>query len=172
MNTRPPVPQPDGTFLIPLTRGYFARIDADDLEKVSRHSWHASLGAGKRPYACASAGFGEFEKGLAMHRLVTNCPDGMVPDHINFDTLDNRKANLRICTPSENSKRKRKKTPEERAAEVENQEKRQSIGLRVARKALAALGKTDEVLAYEIAVRIADELAGFVPVDYPAEAAA
>jgi hypothetical protein len=37
-----------------------------------------------------------------MHRLVMNAPRGMEVDHINGDTLDNRKCNLRICSRSEN----------------------------------------------------------------------
>lgn len=164
MNTRPLIPHEDGkSFLVPLTRGFFARIDAEDVELVSRYNWNASKAGGKRPYACATNGWGEYESRVAMHRLVTNCPDGMVPDHINFDTLDNRKENLRICTQSDNSKRKQKKTREQREAEVANQEQRQRIGLRAARKALATLGRPDELLAFELAVQIAAELIGYVP---------
>lgn len=45
-------------------------------------------------------------KKIRLHRYLVNCPEGMVVDHINFDSLDNRKSNLRICTPSFNSKHK------------------------------------------------------------------
>lgn len=102
-----------------------------------------------------------------MHRLVTDCPDGMVPDHLNFDRLDNRKANLHICTQSDNSKRKQKKSPELRAAEVANQEQREKIGIRIARKALATKGITDPNLEYELGLLIAEGLMGYIPVDVP-----
>ena len=41
---------------------------------------------------------------IRLHRFITNCPKGMVVDHINGDTLDNRIRNLKITTQSENSK--------------------------------------------------------------------
>ena len=38
----------------------------------------------------------------AIHRLITNCPDDMVVDHINHNTLDNTLANLKVCTAKQN----------------------------------------------------------------------
>jgi len=44
-----------------------------------------------------------------LHRLVMNTPEGLVVDHMNHKTLDNRKCNLRNVTTRENlSNRKRK----------------------------------------------------------------
>lgn len=41
-------------------------------------------------------------KAIFMHRLIMNCPEDKVIDHINANGLDNRKSNLRICTQLEN----------------------------------------------------------------------
>jgi hypothetical protein len=38
-----------------------------------------------------------------MHRQIMQVPDGMVCDHINGNSLDNRKANLRPGTYAQNS---------------------------------------------------------------------
>lgn len=37
------------------------------------------------------------------NRVVMNCPEDMQVDHVNGDTLDNRKCNLRIVTNQQNS---------------------------------------------------------------------
>jgi len=42
------------------------------------------------------------QKGVLLHRHLTNCPNGLQVDHVNHDTLDNRIKNLRIVTLSQN----------------------------------------------------------------------
>jgi hypothetical protein len=53
-------------------------------------------------YAVRSGGRGR--KRIMMHRLILGLPPGRFPevDHINHDTLDNRRINLRIATRTEN----------------------------------------------------------------------
>jgi len=42
-------------------------------------------------------------KGEKLHRIIMECPKDKVIDHINHNRLDNRRANLRICTIAENN---------------------------------------------------------------------
>lgn len=44
-----------------------------------------------------------------LHRIIAGAIDGEEVDHINGDKLDNRRCNLRICTPRENTRNRRKK---------------------------------------------------------------
>ena len=44
-----------------------------------------------------------------MHRLILNISDPQIHcDHINHNGLDNRRANIRACTPAENQHNRRK----------------------------------------------------------------
>lgn len=47
-------------------------------------------------------GYAKCRKSDRIHRVIMNCPDEYMIDHINHNTLDNRKCNLRIVTNSEN----------------------------------------------------------------------
>lgn len=59
--------------------------------------------AGKEfTYACVKPLIEGKRKTILLHRFITKCPKGKVVDHINHDTLDNRKLNLRICSQREN----------------------------------------------------------------------
>ncbi len=91
---------------IELSQGKVAIIDSEDFYIVNKYKWSYRVSNGRK--YCAS---NTKEKGksttLHLARLIMNCPKGMTVDHINHDTLDNRKCNLRICTQAENSRNTR-----------------------------------------------------------------
>lgn len=79
----------------------FALIDSEDYDRVMELTWTF----GNKGYPC------HFEKNtsISLHRFVLGARKGFLVDHINNDPLDARKANLRECTPSQNSKNQSKK---------------------------------------------------------------
>ena len=48
------------------------------------------------------------EKLVYMHQMVIKVPEGMVADHINHDGMDNRRANLKAATHSQNMYNRKK----------------------------------------------------------------
>lgn len=86
---------------IPLTRGQFAIVDDDDYAPLSEYKWHL-LTSGTGPYYAARTDRSNGQKAVMMHRVINNTPDGLVTDHINGNSLDNRKENLRSLTNFEN----------------------------------------------------------------------
>jgi hypothetical protein len=80
-------------------RGGVALIDDSDAEMVLPIKWFC-LQSRKNFYACQQAYAGNYRR---MHRLIMQAPVGMLVDHINRNTLDNRRCNLRLCTHSENT---------------------------------------------------------------------
>lgn len=84
---------------IPLTQSKFALIDDDDFEKASKFKWcayRASSGAFYAHRGCWNRKIGK-QTSVYLARFIMNAPKGILVDHINHDTLDNRKANLRLC---------------------------------------------------------------------------
>lgn len=65
-------------------------IDLNDFLRVMRCKWHFSEGYVKN------------SSGNFLHRYIMNCSEEKIIDHINHNTLDNRKSNLRICNNYEN----------------------------------------------------------------------
>jgi hypothetical protein len=95
----PPKPPSEDVRLIPLTRGQYAIVDATDYEWLSKYKWFATCSRRGRYYA----GRGVGGRILYMHRLIMNPPPGMVVHHIDGNSLNNRRSNLRICTREENT---------------------------------------------------------------------
>lgn len=91
---------------IPLSQGKVALVDDADYDRlVAMGKWHL----GGHGYAVRSLYFKKpcgkkSYRHILMHRVIMDCPDGMVVDHINCNPLDNRKANLRICSHAENTR--------------------------------------------------------------------
>ena len=83
----------------------YVLIDSVDFNKISSYSWYL------RPYYRSKTKFKvatATKPIIYMHRLIMNCPDELVIDHINGNALDNRKRNLRVCSVSNNAKNRSK----------------------------------------------------------------
>jgi hypothetical protein len=93
---------------IPLTRGYVALVDDEDYDTLAQYKWHASTTCGIT-YAFHSFADGGRIRSVPMHRVIMSPTPDMQIDHVNHDGLDNRRENLRICTPEQNMHNHRRK---------------------------------------------------------------
>ena len=85
----------------------FTLVDDADYEWLNQWKWCALKGANGL-YVVRGVYLGGGRKNrkyktIRMQRLILNVNSGMVVDHINGDTLNNQRDNLRICTQRENS---------------------------------------------------------------------
>ena len=77
-----------------LSDGGYTLVDDMDYELLSKYSWRKN----SQGYVRQSLANGKF-----LHRLLLKAPSNKLVDHINRNPLDNRRANLRLCTASENN---------------------------------------------------------------------
>ena len=93
---------------VPLTQGKVALIDDADYESVTRFSWHALHDAsgdwrairGSRP---------QIQMSRFLFGLLVGDPRRV--DHVNGDTLDYRRQNLRVCSQAENVRNRHVRHP-------------------------------------------------------------
>lgn len=92
------------TKYIPLTRGYVALVDDEDYERVSQYSWKANVRRSS-VYAARGQNIDGKHRTIYLHQQIVgvSVDSGVNVDHINGDTLDCRRTNLRVCTPSQNT---------------------------------------------------------------------
>jgi hypothetical protein len=76
-------------------------IDDEDYPAVIGIRWGASNISGKWYVRNAIRRSGKTIV-TYLHRYIASAPVGKCIDHINLNTLDNRKINLRVCTRGEN----------------------------------------------------------------------
>lgn len=87
-----------------LTQGQIAIVDAEDYEWLNKYKWCSALDKGTGRYYAIRRG--DFGKTLRMHREILGLLHGdrRKGDHRdNNQTLDNRKANLRVANPKGNA---------------------------------------------------------------------
>lgn len=93
---------------INLTKGQHAIVDDADYEMLKAKHWHAMEGGGncKTYYAaCCEKGT---NRRLLMHRMIMNPNPEQCVDHIDGNTLNNQRSNLRVCTHAQNLRNRRK----------------------------------------------------------------
>lgn len=89
---------------ITLTKGYSAIVDDIDYNYLNQWKWHALVASHNLTYAVRKP-----DKHIRMQRVIVErknghpIPQGMVVDHINRQSLDNRRSNLRLGTRGQNN---------------------------------------------------------------------
>lgn len=89
---------------IPLTKGKSAIVDDSDFEWASKWKWSCAANG----YAVRTPMENGVQRSIFLHREIMQPASGEVVDHINGDTLDCRRENMRVCTNAENSRNRKK----------------------------------------------------------------
>lgn len=94
---------------IPLTKGQVAFIDDADFDVIGGYRWHAKLSPnGMDFYARRSIYTPNGSKCVYMHREICGATDGALVDHADHNTLNNQRANLRVCSGCQNQANRRR----------------------------------------------------------------
>ena len=85
------------------THGTFDILYSKEDEVIIQgHTWSIQKRRNKFYVATSIKGPDGKHRLKSLHSMIAGTPEGMETDHINGDTLDNRRQNLRVCTNSEN----------------------------------------------------------------------
>jgi hypothetical protein len=88
------------TYRLPVGRNGSVLISGCDVERLVIYAWSLTRNGCGLQYAAARIN----GRTVTMHRFLVQPRDGLHVDHINGDTLDNRRENLRACTQQENNR--------------------------------------------------------------------
>jgi hypothetical protein len=95
---------------IKLTQDYVALVDDEDYERINQYKWFAHISRNVAVYAVRTINISKTKKiSQKMHRFVLGITDSTTQvDHIDHNTLNNQKINLRKATFQQNSCNKKK----------------------------------------------------------------
>ncbi len=108
-----PIPDDPAVRHIPLDKGQYAIVDAEDFMHVSMHKWFACWSPTSRTFYARTAAVRytknhSYRGAVLMHRMILGMTDAAIlVDHRNHNGLDCRKQNLRECGSSHNGANKR-----------------------------------------------------------------
>lgn len=79
-------------------------VDLEDFDKVNQFktSWTVCYRHNRVETVLTKVQHNKIRYTILLHRLIMNCSENMVIDHIDRNPLNNRKSNLRIVTLNEN----------------------------------------------------------------------
>jgi len=91
-----------------LGEGVWTILDRQDYYRFGHFKW-VVIGNDGKFYAVRNVKVGQIKtETMRLHREIMNAPKGLLVDHRNSDSLDNRRSNLRLATHSQNQFNKRK----------------------------------------------------------------
>jgi hypothetical protein len=92
-----------------LGLGQFTIVEPRDYYSIRHFKWFVH-GNGSNLYAARSTLTKDLRSRIIyLHRQIMAPPAGLVVDHLNCDSLDNRRANLRVVTQAVNMRNRRKR---------------------------------------------------------------
>lgn len=98
---------PSRHILVPLAGGYFVCADLSDRDVVMSRKWQPFFSSASRHNVYAKGKVGG--RSVYLHRLLMGATEGQIVDHINRNTLDCRRSNLRFVERWQNNANSRKR---------------------------------------------------------------
>lgn len=86
----------------PTHGDHFALVDDGDFLETSKYKWFITVCNGRKYPAT------KYKKGqITMHRFIMRSEKGQIVDHIDSDSFNNQRGNLRHCTQQQNLRNSR-----------------------------------------------------------------